>query len=183
VVPSWKNTPGHIMGPQWDVKAVGDFNGDGYADIAWRRDDATCLGNPCSHIVVWWMVGSVYTAESPPQGAGRATQIAGVGDLDGDGRADLFFRRADGGLVSWFGGSDQEEGFPTFSDRPGPEWQIAGLSDFNRDGRSDILWQRTDGTHVIWMMSAAAAAGTLSLSETRTHVIDTSWQVQGLLPR
>ena len=58
---SWRNEAGAVgTGPEWDVKAVGDFDGDGYPDIAWRHDNG--------QVVIWLMVGSIYRFEVWPGG-------------------------------------------------------------------------------------------------------------------
>ncbi|WP_437683450.1 FG-GAP-like repeat-containing protein [Sorangium sp. So ce131] len=173
--PSWRNQGG-VVGPDWQVKAVGDFNGDGYGDIAWRHDNG--------QVSVWLMVGSIYTGEFYPggQNPGLTWTIQGVGDFNGDGKSDLLWRYVDGALAIWFSGSDWGAGYPTWQNipgsNPGLEWQVQGVSDFNQDGRSDLLWRRTDGLGAIWLMNGASHAG-----EPPTHTIDASWQTQGLLPR
>lgn len=172
--PSWRNEGG-IVGWDWQIKAVGDFNGDGYADIVWRHDTG--------QVSVWFMVGSVYTWEIYPGGAnpGLTWKIQGTGDFDGDGRSDILWRYVNGALAIWFGGSDAGAAYPTWQNipgaNPGLEWTVHGVSDFNRDGRSDILWRRTDGLGAIWLMNGGSWAG-----EPPTHIIDASWQTQGLLP-
>ena len=32
-----------VTNPNWEVFAVGDFDGDGYFDIVWKRQDGTLL--------------------------------------------------------------------------------------------------------------------------------------------
>lgn len=106
----------------WDVKAVGDFNGDGYADIAWRHDNG--------QVAIWLMVGSIFTEEFYPGGT-----------------------------------------------NPGLTWAIQGVGDFDADGRSDLLWRRADGLSSIWMME-----GGLNVGESPSFFLDSTWQMQGLLP-
>ena len=71
-----------------------------------------------------------------------AWQVKGVGDFDGDGRADILWRhdqRAGGDLAHGRGPQRRRE----LSGRTGPGrvWQIQGVGDFDGDGRSDILWR------------------------------------------
>jgi hypothetical protein len=173
VTPTWKNQGG-IVGLDWHVKAVGDFNGDGYHDIVWRHSTG--------QVSVWLMVGPLYTGEFYPGGQDStlAWTIQGVGDFDGDGRSDLLWRHNDGRLAIWFKGSDWGTAYPTWQDRSGwvteNEWQIKGVSDFNHDGRSDILWRRTDGLGSIWYMKGGSNVG-----EPPYLFHDTSWHTQGLL--
>jgi hypothetical protein len=170
---SWWNHPGSITGPEWDVKAVGDFNGDGYADITWRHDN----GQVC----VWLMVGTIYTGEFCPggQNPGLPWKIQGVGDFDADGRSDLLWRHTTGGLAIWFGAAYPAAAYPTWQNGGIPTdqwWQIQGVSDFNADGRSDILWRAGNGHGSIWLMNGGSNIG-----EPPYHYIDTAWLTQGLL--
>jgi hypothetical protein len=175
VTPSWRNAAG-VVGLDWHVKAVGDFNGDGYADIVWRHSSG--------QVSIWLMVGPVYTGEFYPGGQDPTLSwtIQGAGDFDGgDGCSDLLWRHKDGGLAIWFKGSDWTTAYPTWQNRPGwvtgQEWQIQGVSDFNRDGRSDILWRRTsDGLGSIWLMD-----GGYNIGEPPYLFHDTTWHMKGLL--
>lgn len=76
-------------------------------------------------------------------------------DIDGDGKADLFWRnqalqRADwwymNGAAHAFGGSKTVAA----------QYRVAGRGDFDGDGRSDVLWE--DGT-TIWLWRTEALGG------------------------
>jgi VCBS repeat protein len=119
---SWRNEGG-VVGPDWDVKAVGDFNGDGYADIAWRH--------PGGDVSIWVMVGSIYTGEYYLSGAGLGLtrSIQGVADFDGDGRSDLLWRNGtEGGLTIWFGGRDAGAAHPSYQNRGYPTTSCGGAT-------------------------------------------------------
>src|SRR5437879_10194972 len=76
----------------WQVKGVGDFDGDGKADIVWR--------NSLSGQNYLYLMDGITI--KPTEGYLRTVtdldwQIAAVGDYDGDGKADVLWRHATSG--------------------------------------------------------------------------------------
>ena len=85
--------------------------------------------------------------------------VQGTGDFNGDGTADILWRRAsDGQTVMWemSGGTKLADvnlnAIPT-------NWKIQGIGDFNGDGKSDIIWQNDDGAPFIWEMNGTSLIG------------------------
>ena len=73
--------------------ALGDFNGDGKLDIAWRHATS-------GQVFVWLMNGTtVMGSGSPGTVADLAWQIIGAGDVDMDGMADIVWRDSNTGTV------------------------------------------------------------------------------------
>src|SRR5262249_58581000 len=103
-----------VVAPDCDVKAVGDFHGDGCADIVWRHTSG--------QVVIWFMVGSTYTGEAWVYNGFDPVDwtIQGAGDFDGDGRADLLWRHKDGGLAIWWSGSNANPSYPSWRNQGQP---------------------------------------------------------------
>ncbi len=124
----------------WSVAGIGDFNGDGYADILWRN---TSTGD----LAIWEMNGTTIL-NANTAGIGNVPtnwSVVGVGDFNGDGKADILWRNNNNGNVAiWLmnGITLTNASTATFGNMPA-SWSAAGTGDFNGDGKSDILWRDT----------------------------------------
>ncbi len=93
-------------------------------------------------------------------GVGPEWSLAGIGDVNGDGRADIHWRySAIGRLVTWLMNGGVVQGTAVFG--VGAEWDVTGVGDFNGDGTSDLLWrQPASGWMVPWFMSGGNVQST-----------------------
>ncbi len=140
------------VGQIWQIAGVGDFDGDGHADILWRN---TSTGQ----VVIWFIEGTQRVASGPAGGANpNDWEIAGIGDFDGlattaTPTADILWRHTfTGQTVIWLMDGTQRigQGSPG---SVGQIWQIAGVGDFDGDGHGDILWQHVaSGQLSIWFI-------------------------------
>jgi hypothetical protein len=128
----------------WQINAVGDFDGDGDADII--------LNNAVTNEFAAWQMNRVVLQQGIYLDAYPTDlRIRGFGDFNGDGFMDVAGRNP---------AVDQTVlGFVTLIgiqrvDLPGTgssAWNIYGNGDFNEDGAQDLLWQNsTTGDVAIW---------------------------------
>jgi hypothetical protein len=167
----------------WKLMASGDINGDGYSDLVWRHSDG--------RIAAWLMRAGVAAAAQilswDASGVSQAVQqdnnwhIKGVGDLDGNGKADLIWQHVtSGSLAAWFLDGFTILGTASLSAGTASDlkWQIAGAGDVNGDGRADLIWQHSGtGRLAAWLMNGATVGATSFLS---TYVPDLAWKVRGV---
>ena len=89
---------------------------------------------------------------------GPSWHVAGTGDFNGDGKADILWQNSDGTPAIWEMNGTTIIGAAALTN-PGPSWHVAGTGDFNGDGKADILWQNSDGTPAIWEMNGTTIIG------------------------
>lgn len=104
--------------------------------------------------------------EGNPALIGPPFSIAGVGDIDGDGRADIVWHHAETGETQiWFMDSHRvssratvlgEDGNPAYVGLP---FRIVGVTDMDGDARADIVWHNeATGETQIWFMDGHRVA-------------------------
>jgi hypothetical protein len=65
--------------------------------------------------------------------------MVGVGDFDGDGRSDLFWRNdSTGANTIWRSGNNATQ--TAVAGVANQAWQVVGIGDFDGDGRADLVW-------------------------------------------
>jgi hypothetical protein len=153
--------------------AVSDFDNDGKSDIFWRH--AVTGQNylyPMNGLQVLASEGYVRTVASADW------QVSGVGDFNGDSRADTLWRNSATGenyVYLMNGKQVLAEGY--IRTVPSQSWQVAGVGDFNADGRADILWRNGQtGENYLYMMNGL----TISSEGYVRTVADPQWKVAGV---
>ncbi len=166
----------------WSVGGIGDFDGDGSADVLWRRTDGT--------LEEWTMNGATITSSQAPTLNGIALtpdaswSIAGVGDFDGDGNADILWRGADGSVTAWLmnGTTVASGNAVTFNGAAvsvDASWHVVEVGDFNGDGSADVLWRSDNGAMAEWLMNGSQiVSSTAPTLQGASITPDASWQTQ-----
>jgi hypothetical protein len=86
-------------------------------------------------------------------------RIKGVGDFNGDGKADILWQHSSGSVVIWLMDGAAKSSVEVVAGNNDTHWVIKGVGDFGGDGKVDILWQHsTLGTVAIWMMNGTSIA-------------------------
>lgn len=147
------------------LAGVGDFDGDGHADLIG-------IGSTTGDLVMWRSDGKGGLSSRDVIGRGFAgLDVVAGGDLDGDGNVDLLSRvNSSGKLFAHFG--DGEGGWRERTTLADSGWKgklIAGVGDLDGNGYSDIVARNADGALIRY---EGVADGTLS----EKGALDGEWQ-------
>ena len=82
-----------------------------------------------------------------------SSTIIGLGESNGDSKADIFWRDASGNVSLWLINGNVVA-LNTSLANIWTGWSTDGVGDFNGDQRADILWRGPSGEVVMWNMNA-----------------------------
>ena len=154
-----------FTGPNFNLTATHDFNGDGISDILWL--DTT------QNVGEWLMNGSQILKGVVFSSVAPQWSVVGQRDFNGDGFADILWRDTSGNVGLWLmNGTTIIQG-GSFSSIP-LQWSVAATGDFNGDGKGDILWVDTSNNLGVWLMS-----GTTILQAGVIGQMPVNWTVVG----
>jgi hypothetical protein len=148
---------------EWQVIGTADLNFDRASEIFWY-DTAT------GEVAFW----SQYPAAPGPTGSSAGTSVVvdyasigvippatswrpvSVGDLDGDGSADVIWRHLGTGEISvWYLSATGAILRSASLGVPGAAWSVVNTGDFDGNGIHDIFFRNsTTGEAAAWLMSA-----------------------------
>jgi hypothetical protein len=156
------------------IAGSGDLNGDGRGDLVWRHTRTgdvwarlttsavagqhvlIASGIAAAAVAVWLIEGGtqmrgLFVSQSVP----LVWQIAAVGDLDGDGSADLVWRHSQtGDVAAWLLNGGSVKFATVVLPAVSRVWQIAGIGDLDRDGKADLIWRHQEtGGVAAWLMN------------------------------
>jgi hypothetical protein len=137
----------------YSVAGAGYVNADGFADVIVGTNDlgsgsgtgtfpgaATVASGPAGVMLYTWF--GDYNA------SGFGNAVAGAGDVNGDGRADLVVGSPAAGIARVFSGANGLELYTLTSAFPGSSfgWSVASAGDVTGDGRADVIIGQPQGT-------------------------------------
>ncbi|BCJ59060.1 fusidic acid esterase FusH [Micromonospora endophytica] len=168
---------------------VGDFNGDGRADLIGGTSDGrltaqASTGDLSADNKLFGpevVVGTGFRASSLPR--------LFVGDFNGDGRTDLLGQLANGTLRVWPSSGDLSADARLFSIAPsdvGTGFTTAEVpriltGDFNGDGRTDLIAQFADGSLKAYPSSGdVSVSGRLFPTTGSAKVVGSGWRTSSI---
>jgi hypothetical protein len=159
------------------------------SDIVWRNYGTSGISGLTS---LWTMNGLTPTGTvNFPVSPASDWYVAGTGDFNQDGEADLVWRN-EGTIappgsrtVIWTMQGETPTGTVPINTPPvdDPNWRVDGVGDFNRDGQADLVWRYYGttgpevGRTVIWTMNGTIPVSTLVMP---VLVTDPNWQIAGV---
>jgi hypothetical protein len=133
----------------WQIRGVGDFNGDGQTDILWHNESSGNVG-------IWLLNNGQFVgvATDLPIVSDPNWQIAGVGDLNGDGQTDILWNnRATSEVAFWTMRGTNYQSATTIGNTLDRNWRVQALKDFNSDGYLDLVLRNSvSGENALWYL-------------------------------
>ena len=160
----------------WKLNNVGDFDGDGNTDVLWRR--------PSTGETHAWKLNSsgqkIGTIFMENVKGFTGWSINTIGDFNGDGTSDIFWRRPlQGDTHIWLMNSLGQRFSTSILDivKQSSGWEFRDVGDFDGDNNLDVLWRNPNSgdTHVWILDTSASKAGTYVLDNVPGF---TGWSVK-----
>ena len=146
----------------WKVIGAADINNDGNTDLVFQ--------NGIGQIYIWYLDGSGsgvdFSTGSGLKAGSNFLYSAGlgdwrlkaIGDINGDGNADLLFQNSAGQLIAWF--LDDSGAFHSlgwiYTGGLG-DWKVTSVADMNGDGYADLVFQNGIGQIAVWYLDGSGA--------------------------
>jgi murein DD-endopeptidase MepM/ murein hydrolase activator NlpD len=151
-----------VMAPTFDECANNTSCTNGYPNVAYAWYTSQNSLENTQYVLfrdfnngnnsIWGFANTTHTGDTSfPNYVPSEWKVAGMGDFNGDGHSDIYWRNSKTGQnVIW----EMKNGVVTQDwgviSAVGLEFSVAGIGDFNGDGYADVLWRNTSGQNVIW---------------------------------
>lgn len=156
VWPNFVNSNGEILWRQvkqvWDVQAVGDLDGDGFADLVWRYVVSDSPDTGVSYI--WFTNGSGVTQVRKRGGAPLDWRMLGAIDLNNDGAADMVYLSPQNQLRVLMATPNRTCANLTGGTLPAG-YSPLSLADFTGNRRGEILLRNSAGAAQLLSLNAS----------------------------
>jgi hypothetical protein len=153
---------------------VSDFDGDGVSDLLWAGSGTgeTYLWQ-WADLIAWYecvyQLGNKTGNSMCPRSIGQTWSAQAIGDFDGDGSSDVFWRDSASGANGIWNRALYPRDVTTVTSQ---DWQVVGAGDFDGDDRSDLLWRNTaNGSNGIWK------SGDSTTQQAVASMSDQRWKV------
>ena len=159
----------------WSVAGVGDFDGDGNDDVLLRKPTTG----------IWYYYPMNGRRHLTGHGAADlpsdlSWSVAGIGDLDGDGKDDVLLRHANGHWHYYpMDGRRHLSGHGAANLPSDLSWWVAGIGDFDGDGKDGVLLRKAATTGA-WYYYPMNGRRHLTGHGAANLPSDLSWSVAGI---
>jgi hypothetical protein len=173
-----------VADTNWELVGSADLNGDGHADLVWQ--------NNADGRVAAWLMNRLELVRGDVLSLGPVTdsdwRIRAVADLNGDGRADLFWQhRTQGRVAVWYMNGFTVLGAsiiqaPVLMDL---NWRLVGTSGGSFGEALRFLWQHDgDGRLAWWEVSGERLVSGWLISLGRNGQLEspppTTWKIRAV---
>jgi hypothetical protein len=180
VEPSGTNSSG---GSTTDTPSGSTTTGNNHATATPQPGTAVVFWQSTSGSTAFWQVntsgvrrgsGNIYAVSVPSGWTMRA-----MGDINADGRPELFWQATDGATATWFLDTDyiRRRSVTTHNVSVPSDWTLRAAGDGNGDGRVELFWQATSGATATWFLDTN---GVRTVSRSMHNVsVPTDWTLRG----